>query len=396
MTDFNRLGEELRAELGEPPPSFTDRQRLRLRGLDLSPAPSRRPQLLTAAAVAAGVILTAGGYFWLNGAQPPQEQTNSGSTLERDQVGGPESEALWVEAQAEPVVHPLGDGGSIELAAGARGRLDQRSDEGTRFDLHEGTATFSVRKKLGREFSVVAGQYRVIVVGTQFTTAYLPPSRLSVAVHEGTVQVYLPDRPDAISVSRNERLEIEGREFSLGNQGNAPDASREPQVEESNGPPASQTSNVSWQHLYHQGKYEPACKAARTQSIPQLQGRLDAGGLTELAGALRLCGDAETALLTLQTLRKRYPGSASAHDALFTIGRIHATSGNPQGAISHLRQYLEGAGSGRFAAEALGRLMELHKAQGNRQVAREYARKYLQVAPQGPYRKLAESMATDP
>lgn len=392
MTDLRRLSDELRSELGAPPASFADRQRLRLRGLDLEPTPQRRP-LVLAAALAASTLLALGVYYW------PEAKT--GAVASND-VGGPAhpektagGEEIWVEAGLKPTTHRLKDGSEIALEAGARGRLEQRADLGTRFDLHEGAAAFDVKKQEGRPFSVVAGQYRVVVVGTRFSTAYVPPNELTVAVGEGAVQVHMPGRTAPLSVETGETLEIQGREFALHEQQedtNVPTTDGST-VADDQAAKSKGASGVSWQQLYRQGKYQQACQDARARSITGLIARLAASDLVELASALRLCGDAESALSTLDTLRQRFPGSSQAHDALFLMGRIHATRGQSAAAISQFDQYLAGASQGRFAAEALGRLIELHEGAGHRQKARVYAQRYLQLAPQGPYRRLALSVA---
>lgn len=396
MTDLRRLGDELRSELGDPPASFADRQRLRLRGLDLEPAPQRRP-ILHAAVLAACTVLALSVYYWPEAKTGAIARTDVGAPPQREQIA--RNDEVWVEASVKPTKHRLKDGSEIALEPGARGRLEQRVGLGTRFDLHEGTAAFDVKKQQGRPFSVVAGQYRVVVVGTQFSTAYVPPSELSVAVNEGVVQVHMPGRAAPLSVEAGEMLEIQGREFSLHEQredASVPDPDGPTGVDENQTAKAKGFSGVSWQELYRQGKYQQACEDARSHSLSELRARLSASDLIELASALRLCGDAAGAMSTLDALRQRFPGSSHSHDALFLIGRIHATRGQSAAAISRFDQYLAGAGQGRFAAEALGRLIELHEGAGNRQKARIYAQKYLQMAPQGPYRRLAESVTGNP
>ncbi len=397
MTDLERLGQQLRSELGDPPASWAHRQRLRLRGADLEPRPSHKPRLLVAA-LAAASLLALGVYYF------PESEIRQAAKSNEEGPPSPSAatrgEEVWVEAGAERTTHRLSDGSEIALEPRARGRLDQREDLGTRFDLHEGNAAFDVKKQEGRSFSVVAGEYRVVVVGTRFSTAYVPPSELTVAVEEGAVEVHLPGREAPLSVGGGELLHIEGREFSLTEQRQDTDESAADgttddvdavQRDDEKRPPS-----VSWQQLYREGKYSQACEDARARSIPELAGRLGATDLIDLASALRLCGDTQGAMTTLETVRRRFPGSVEAHNALFLIGRVQATRGQAAAAISSFDQYLAGAGQGRFAAEALGRLIELHQAAGNRQKARKYAERYLQLAPRGPYRKLAESVIGNP
>ncbi len=403
MTNFERLGEELRGELGEPPAGWTEQQRKRLRAVDLAPAPDRRPFFL-AAAVAAVALLVGGFYYWPSTQQASTasvtDQPDDASPVEAQPLEQAPGEALWVEANTEATTRPLQNGGQMTLAAGGRGRLDQRSDHSTRFDLHQGVATFDVHKQEGKEFSVVAGEYRVMVVGTRFVTAYVPPRELNVSVQEGAVQIFMPHRSAPINVDAGEVLEIEGQEFSLRKEGEnlaSPDAAASPDL----GTGAKQAKGTgsaaaSWQELYRDGQYREACESARSDSLAKLNGTLAAPAMIDLANTLRLCGDTSGALGILASVRQRHAGSAQAHEALFLMGRIHATSGQSAAAITELEQYLSGAGGGRFAAESLGRLIELHEAAGNRQKARAYSERYLKLSPQGPYRRLAESVSNVP
>jgi TolA-binding protein len=398
VTNFERLGEELRGELGEPPAGWTDRQRLRLRGLDLTPKSDRRPVLL-AAALAAGALLTGGIYYWpaaqgsptASGGEQPDQRTPA-----KQPIDGASGEAIWVEASAKAMTRPLENGGKMTLSAGARGRLDQQKDLGTRFDLHEGTASFDVPKQEGKPFSVVAGEYRVVVVGTRFVTAYVPPRMLNVTVEEGAVQVHLPGRSVPVGVDAGEVLEVRGQEFSLRREGDDPASFAAAEADGNGEAKTAGSADASWQDLYRNGKYQQACARARADSISKLKGSLNASEMVELANALRLCGDTGSAMSTLVTLRQRHPTSPQAHDALFLIGRIYAAGGQSAEAIAHWEKYLAGAGGGRFAAESLGRLIELHEAGGNHEKARIYAQRYLKLAPQGAYRRLAESVAGRP
>lgn len=403
MTDLNRLGEELRAELGAPPASWSDRQRLRLRGLDVSPQASNNGPAVLMAALALGALVVGGLYYWPSTSGEPSASSlpdaAAGEAENDPQPGQPDAgrgEAIWVEADSKAATHRLSDGSSIELSPGTRGRVDHSPEFGTRFDLHEGTASFDVRKQKNREFSVVAGEYRVVVIGTRFSTAYVPPRKLSVTVDEGAVEVQLPDRSTPITVGSGEILDVTGREFSLRAQSAQATGNAEIEKTKRGETPRATTTEVSWRSLYRSGKYDDACKSARESSLMQLRASLGPAELTDLAGALRLCGAPSEAVTTLESLRKRHPSSPQARDALFLIGRIHATHGQPAAAISYLDKYLDAAAGGRFAAESLGRLIELHQARGNREVARTYASRYLQIAPRGPYRRLAESLANNP
>ncbi len=390
MTDLQQLGKELRAELGDPPSSFGDRQRLRLRGLDVTPPVRTRAPLLLAA-LACCSLVAAGAYVWSSRVEHPSDShTQPLAAAVESAIPEGTSTAIWVEATTTPATHRLTDGSSISLEVGGRGRLDRGEDLGTRFDLHEGTASFDVQKQGSRSFSVVAGEYRVVVVGTRFTTAYVPPRELRVVVNEGVVQVHSPSRSEPLRVNAGETLELDGDEFTLSK--NPPGAAEHDEQGHGSAEKSSPPRATSWQALYREGKYQEACQATRTVPLTTLQSRLGAAALIDLSSTLRLCNDTSGSMSTLGALRSRYPSAPEAHDALFLMARILATSGQSRAAIARLDEYLAQGSGGRFAAEALGRLIELHQAVGNPDQAQRAAQRYLQLAPQGPYRRLAESV----
>lgn len=389
MTDLSKLGEELRRELGQPPPGWNERQRLRLRGVDLEKrTPSRLPFLL--AALGLFTLTVAGAAYFRKPAHEPLAGGSAPSSATERSASGPEEERdtrdAWLGGVGSQRSYPIPGGGSISLDEDARGRLDESRAEGTRFDLHEGRASFDVKLREKSPFSVVAGEYRIVVVGTKFSVAYQAPDVLDVIVTEGVVEVHLPSRVESLQVHAGESLAASSAGFSLKKGSASPFSASELPA------PPPPTTALDWRKLYHEGKYEAACRAARAEQPTKLRSTLDVTGLVDLAGALGLCGETDAALVTLQTARKRFPGTPEANDALFLIGRIHAKRGSSLEATSHFEGYLQGGSGGRFAAEALGRLIELHRAAGHHDEAKKFAARYLKIAPQGAYHRLAQSL----
>jgi TolA-binding protein len=130
----------------------------------------------------------------------------------------------------------------------------------------------------------------------------------------------------------------------------------------------------------------------RASGVDRRLGELSPGALSELAEAARLGGDAELAARALTTLLRRFPGAPEAREGRFLLGRVHALRGDRAAAIDAFESYLGRGVSSVYANETLGRLMELYTARGDAERARGIARRYLERAPNGPYRRLAQSL----
>lgn len=387
MTDLDEFGELVRAELGDPPPEWSAAQRRRLKGLDLEPR-SRAPRaamlggglVLAAACIVAVVQLREPG----GASSPSTPVVQSANAPPRE---SPQRRTIWFAAETRAKVFPLADESTIELQPGGRGRLEESPSGETRFDLHGGRATFRVRPREHGPFAVIAGEYRIEVVGTRFTVDYYPADHLVVAVEEGIVEVDLPARAERVRLAAGETLETERGELSV--RSVAPPDEAAPAATR---PAGSKTVATDWRSLYREGKVSEACARVKERSLSQWKRALSAAELVDLSATLRSCGDSAGALSALEAVRARFAGSAEAHEALFLMGRIEASRGRPTAAITNLESYVAGAPSARFATEALGRLVELHSGGGNVSRAKELAGLYLQRAPNGPYQALANDV----
>jgi TolA-binding protein len=321
---------------------------------------------------------------------------------------------VWLtENSREP--YRLEDGSSIALEPGGRGRLT--SEHGaTRFDLHQGLGHFSVAKHPRQNWTVVAGQYEIHVVGTRFSVSYTAPNDLSVSVEQGRVAVRVPERADRVLLQAGDRLSTNQSQLVLQHVAGAEHAG-ETRLTVNPAAKASQSGSVhaplsvanaprtqaisssqeraprqDWHSLYRKGLYAEALRAAELDGFNALTQSLSAERLINLADVARLGGNSAAALRALVALERRFPGSAAAADAGFLIGRLHATRGESEAAIARFQSYLKRGEGARYSAETLGRLMELEAAKGNAKAARAAAIRYRQAAPKGPYRHLADSI----
>jgi len=97
--------------------------------------------------------------------------------------------------------------------------------------------------------------------------------------------------------------------------------------------------------------------------------------------------------LALGSLRKRFPGSANAAAAAFSLGRIaFERRGAYAEAVRWFSTYLSEAPNGPLMGDAVGRLMEARERQGDRAGARSDAEQYLRRFPRGPYAPLAKRL----
>jgi TolA-binding protein len=112
--------------------------------------------------------------------------------------------------------------------------------------------------------------------------------------------------------------------------------------------------------------------------------------LLGLADAARVVGETDQAVTLLTTLRRRFPGSANAAAAAFSLGRIaFERRGAYSEAVRWFSTYLEEAPNGPLMGDAVGRLMESRHRKGDRAGAHADAERYLRRFPRGPYASLA-------
>ncbi len=395
MNELESLASDLQKELGAPPPSYLEQQRLRVRQA-LSPR-ARRSRPFLAASLAAAAALAVTLFFTLrSGSEPPRTER-------------------WLVASELRAPFRLEDGSSIALEADARGRLSSDEHE-VRFDLHAGRALFDVRPERKRSWTVTAGKNEVRVIGTRFSVLYGPSDRLEVEVERGVVSVQVPERkatiqleagdrlrggPGRVEVSRTARAAGAPEASSLRSAPPAPLATSSPSVAEPASPAAPRESasavplNADWQARYREGKYAESLKLLRESGLTRRLNELSAATLAELADAARLGGDPELAVRALTSLTQRFPSSPEARHAKFLLGRVHALRGDATAAIAALESYLRAGDTSTYATEAIGRLMELYSARGDTERARNMARRYLERAPKGPYQRLARSLTGD-
>lgn len=381
MGELEKLGEEVRAELGVPSASWLRAQKQRV--LRTAPPSRGEPRRLVWLAAAA-LVLSAGLALALF--------VNFGAERAR-----PASVALSAGAETHRV--RLDDGSSVALNPGARA-LVENAPALTRFDLQRGYVEFEVAHQGSRRFVVLAGAVEVTVVGTRFSVLHDASGAVEVQVTHGIVSVRSPDRGAPLLLKAGERFRggavaaasaAPPREAAASLEAVAPTAATEPSVEPPSGTPAaSAPASSDWEAAYRERRYALATARAKELGVERLLGSLSAQKLAELGDAARLGGDADLALRTLDALKRRFPNSSEAADADFLGGKLLATRGQSQRAIERFEQYLK-RGERAYTTEAMGRLVELYSSNGDSSRARAMAERYLERSPHGPYRRLCVS-----
>jgi hypothetical protein len=396
MDELEPLTGALRRELGEPPEAWKEAQRKRWReGLR---RPGRRASArVTAWAVAACGVVTA--LIWIVVSRQPA------------------AEERWLVAEELNGPVRLDDGSTIALEPKARGRL-LADDTSVRFDLHQGRASFDVVPVRKRAWTINAGSNAVRVVGTRFSVSYGSGEAFEVDVERGIVAVQVPERMASMELKAGDHLiGLPGRiEVVRATTGPLPSATApEPAVETtppalalSALPPLEATSAApaaaeptaappalpDWQARYRSGQYAQSLALVRASGVAKQLTGLSPSALADLADAARLGGDPDLAIRALTLLLQRFPSAAEARDGRFLRGRVHVLLGNAGAAIEDFENYLRNRPSARYASETRGRLMELYSSRGDTVRAREIARQYLEAAPNGPYQRLARSLAS--
>jgi TolA-binding protein len=395
MHEVEPLAGALRRELGDPPEAWKEAQRKRWReGLHRAVprvnAARFAPWALAAFGVAAALISV---------------------VLSRQ----PAAEERWLVAEELHGPVRLDDGSTIALGAEGRGRLFA-DDKTVRFDLHQGRASFDVVPERERTWTINAGKNAVRVVGTRFSVSYGSGEAFEVDVEHGIVAVQVPDRMASMELKAGDHLIGRPGRIEVARPGTSalPAASApEPQVENTQAPPAlsvespleapspapsgveaAPQTRPDWQVRYRNGQYAESLAIVRASGVAKHLTGLSPSALADLADTARLGGDPDLAIRALTLLLQRFPSASEARDGRFLRGRVHALLGNAAAAINDFESYLRARPSARYASETRGRLMELYSAGGDTARAREFARQYLDAAPNGPYQRLARSLAS--
>jgi hypothetical protein len=296
---------------------------------------------------------------------------------------------------AAPTQLRFSEGSSLMLAEGGRLRVLATHAAGARILVEDGTVEADiVPARLGKKrWSFEAGPFRVQVVGTRFKLSYRAQEQsFSVSTSQGRVVVAGPCLQGPAAVTAGTRLDLSCL-APPPPQAKTAGAFPEPAVDVG---PASHTAaplparpgrdTLRWRELIRAGRLHEGLRAAEQADFARVCQVATVKELLALGDAARLFGRSNRAETALRVLRQRFPKSAEASTAAFTLGRVAFERKRAYGeAVKWFATYLHEQPNGPLMGDSMGRLMEAKLLAGDAGGARADAQGYLRRFPEGPY-----------
>ena len=355
------------------------------------------PRSRVVVAVAVAMAVAAGVALWVR-APISFEVGGTGVT------GG--TDAMIAAEGAESVPLSFSEGSSVVVRPGGRVRVLDTDVRGAHVLVESGAVDVAIAHRGGRSpsWSFDAGPLSVEVTGTRFHLGWSPrEQRFSLALSEGTVVVSGSCLAGPKSVRAGESLDLtcapgKAGEIAVAALPKEPTAPLAPEpgatAPRAELPPTAPSSapaaERTWRELLRGGETKQALSAAEKADFSSVLATASQAELLGLADAARVVGETDQAVTLLRTLRRRFPGSANAAAAAFSLGRIaFERRGAYSEAVRWFSTYLDEAPNGPLMGDAVGRLMESRYRKGDRAGARADAEQYLRRFPRGPYASLA-------
>jgi hypothetical protein len=347
-------------------------------------------------------------------------------SLEVTVAGEPAQPGGWIAAPGEsPVPVLFSDGTHVRLASGGHARIVEVTSHGAHLMLESGSASLEVVPRPHARWTVSAGPYVVEVKGTRFEIAWSPQEeRLTLVLTEGRVVVSGCALGDQRPLLAGETLRASCREgnfqitrsaaeMAAGStqrvaaspaEGTSVHASPVPAAP---GDPASVPAHPGasrpslavsggWQALARASKFKEAFDVAKDLGFDGEVERASAPDLLLLGDAARFSGNPGYALRAYEKARARAPGTPSAANAAFAMGRVYFDQLDSfADAAQWFATYSSEQRDGPLAREALGRRMEALARAGDRAAAARAAEQYLRQYPGGPHAPLARTLVAE-
>jgi ferric-dicitrate binding protein FerR (iron transport regulator) len=308
------------------------------------------------------------------------------------------------------------DGTRIRLDPGAKLSVGSTGARGARLRVQDGQAHFEVMHLPSAAWTVEAGPYVVDVIGTVFDVRWSGTDEVAeIHLRSGSVRVTGPLLAEHATLHPGQSLIARIADHELRIEDNhspttarlapppravvpvvavaaqplpvSPPAPAKPRrvalVEPPRASPALNTR--TWAARVTQGDARGVLEEAQTHGLDSVLAEADAPALVALADAARYDGREGLAIRVLLAQRKRFPGSATAANAAFFLGRLADDAGKPGEALDWYRRYSREQPRGAYASEALGRAMMVVGNVSGKADARAIAEEYLQRFPDGTY-----------
>jgi len=339
------------------------------------------------------------------------------------------------ESGSDTVKIRFAEGTEFVLIPGTRARLRNVTNSGARIAIEHGTASFRVTHRTEARWQVDVGPFLVTVKGTVFTVSWdAVGERFDLKLRRGEVSVTGPVSTGEISVKAGQRLVVnlpkketviteeddgEGDAW-LGSPWtdsttNSTDGAEVPAPERPVPATARSTgrnpalvterkttetkfgAGRGWVEAVAEGRWDRVLAEVDRFGVKPTLAHASSEDLLALADAARYRRRAGLARAALLAERSRFPGSPSAIDAAFLIGRlVESQQGEISDAVKWYDTYLAGAPAGTYASEALGRKMMATKQLRGSVASESLAREYLRRFPRGPYAGAARALLLHP
>lgn len=398
---------------------YIDEARALLEDAFVDSTPPRKRRIVPMISVAAGLAAAATAAFIL--LLPRTLEVTAGEN------GRSLSEGSWVSSPMDESLQlSFSDGSSVNLSDNTEVRLQSLKVEGAHLLLERGQVAVSVVHRSETDWRVDAGPYKIAVTGTRFGVHWTPEVKaFSVEVQEGTIEVEGPMLADGKALTVGDRLVVSlldnvaeiykkdtyerivsGEKADTdGIRGHDEIAPTENAVVSAEAPMTRdesvsnphrkdvRTSPTSWQTLAKRGEWVDSVNAAEKTGIKTILTSGPASDVMLLGDAARLAKSYLRAAEAYKAVRMRFPGTAEAQRAAFTMGRIEFEAhGKYLDAVRWFRACIADNAGGVMTREASGRLVEALDRAGDRRGARNAAQNYLAAYQNGPHAALAKQI----
>jgi len=277
------------------------------------------------------------------------------------------------------------DGSVVMPDALAEVVLATVSNERIALRLDAGSISVEVTPRTEREFEVICGRVRVVVLGTGFVVERRA-ERTYVRVLHGRVRVVWDRGARELGADEDGTFPLDDGLTAAASDIDAPrEAPPRPRPSAASAPSAAATD---WRPLAERGEYDAAYLALTARGERAVDDEVET--LLLAADVARLSGHGVAALPYLER-------AASHHDdprallASFTRGRILVSLARAAEGAAEFERVAERAPTGALAEDALARAIEAHQRAGHADRSRELARRYLHEHPRGRWIERAEA-----
>ena len=422
---LTELARDARNQLPAPPPAEIDTQ-WAVVSPQIALQRARRRALVRLSMI--GVVAIAAVVVW---SVPRLGRLPEGATakaaLSYHVEGGAVVEGGYLrESGSEAIKLRFSEGTELVLTPGTRARLRTVTSSGARIAIEHGTTSFQVTPRTDARWQVEVGPFLVTVKGTVFTVSWDAVSeRFDLKLQNGGVSVTGPISTGELSVKAGQRLVVnlpkketviteeddgEGR-GAVGAAAPAEDLASERLAPTTSRPTGRNPASASqrrtidaksfagqgWAEAVAAGQWDRVLAEVDRAGVQHTLAHASSEELLALADAARYRRRAGLARSALLAERNRFPGSPSALDAAFLLGRLEESRQGEIGeAVRWYDTYLAGAPTGTYASEALGRKMMATKQLRGASAAESLAREYLRRFPAGPYSGAARALLLHP